>query len=236
MHTHSLMKMSGVQGPSKAHRGQIGMDDLTRAPRTARSGVEGNSRLTGLAAAVLLVLLAAEGATLLSVHRLVTPHIVIGMLLVPPVLVKMGSVGWRFVRYYSGNNAYREKGPPVLLLRLLGPVVVLLTIVVFGSGIAVLFVPDSLRSQLLFVHKASFVLWFGAMTFHVLGHILGTARLAPTDILRRTRRQVKGRRTPLDGGRQLGDRGNSWHCHASRGQSLDRRRWWTPGRLSGYPT
>ena len=192
MHTQSLMKMSGVQGPSKAHRGQIGMDDLTRAPRTARSGVEGNSRLTGLAAAVLLVLLAAEGATLLSVHRLVTPHIVIGMLLVPPVLVKMGSVGWRFVRYYSGNNAYREKGPPVLLLRLLGPVVVLLTIVVFGSGIAVLFVPDSLRSQLLFVHKASFVLWFGAMTFHVLGHILDTARLAPADIARRTRRQVQG--------------------------------------------
>jgi hypothetical protein len=192
MHTQSLMKMTGVQGPSKAHGGQIGMDDLTRAPRTARSGVEGNSRLTGLSAAVLLILLAAEGATLLSVHRLATPHIVIGMLLVPPVLVKMGSIGWRFVRYYSGNNAYREKGPPVLLLRLLGPVVVLLTIVVFGSGIAVLFVPNSLRSQLLFVHKASFVLWFGAMTFHVLGHILDTARLAPADILRRTRRQVKG--------------------------------------------
>jgi len=186
------MKMTGVQGPSKAHRGQIGMDDLTWVPRTARSGVEGNSRLTGLAAAVLLVLLAAEGATLLSVHRLVTPHIVIGMLLVPPVLVKMGSIGWRFVRYYSGNNAYREKGPPTLLLRLLGPVVVLLTIVVFGSGIAVLFVPGSLRSQLLFVHKASFVLWFGAMTFHVLGHILDTARLAPADIARRTRRQVQG--------------------------------------------
>ena len=192
MHTQSLMKMTGVQGPSKAHRGQIGMDDLTWVPRTARSGVEGNSRLTGLAAAVLLVLLAAEGATLLSVHRLVTPHIVIGMLLVPPVLVKMGSIGWRFVRYYSGNNAYREKGPPTLLLRLLGPVVVLLTIVVFGSGIAVLFVPGSLRSQLLFVHKASFVLWFGAMTFHVLGHILDTARLAPADIARRTRRQVQG--------------------------------------------
>ena len=192
MHTQSLMKMTGVQGPSKAHRGQIGMDDLTWVPRTARSGVEGNSRLTGLAAAVLLVLLAAEGATLLSVHRLVTPHIVIGMLLVPPVLVKMGSIGWRFVRYYSGNNAYREKGPPAFLLRLLGPVVVLLTIVVFGSGIAVLFVPGSLRSQLLFVHKASFVLWFGAMTFHVLGHILDTARLAPADIARRTRRQVQG--------------------------------------------
>jgi hypothetical protein len=192
MHTQSLMKMTGVQGPSKAHGGQIGIDDLTRVPRTSHSGVEGNSRLTGLAAAVLLVLLAAEGATLLSVHRLVTPHVVIGMLLVPPVLVKMGSIGWRFVRYYSGNDAYREKGPPVLFLRLLGPAVVLLTIAVFGSGIAVLFVPESLRSQLLFVHKASFVLWFGAMTFHVLGHILDTARLAPADILRRTRRQVQG--------------------------------------------
>jgi hypothetical protein len=31
------------------------------------------------------------------------------------------------------------------------------------------------------VHKASFILWFGAMTVHVLGHILETVRVAPRD-------------------------------------------------------
>jgi hypothetical protein len=42
------------------------------------------------------------------------------------------------------------------------------------------------------LHKASFVLWFGAMAVHVLGHLLDTARLAPKDFYWRTRRQVKG--------------------------------------------
>jgi len=158
----------------------------------ASQGVRGNARLTGQMAAVLLLLLAAEGATLLSVRKLITPHVFIGMLLVPPVVVKIGSTGWRVVRYYRGSSAYRAKGPPPLVLRLLGPVVVLLTGVVIGSGIALLLVPHSLRNQMLFIHKASFVLWFGAMVIHVLGHITDTARLAPADLVRNTRVQVRG--------------------------------------------
>jgi hypothetical protein len=154
------------------------------------AGVESNARLTGSTAAVLLVLLAAEGVTVLRVHALLTPHVFIGMLLVPPVLLKMASTGWRFVRYYRGAPAYRHKGPPPLLLRLLGPVVVVLTVIVFASGIALLVGPRSARDTLLFLHKASFVLWFGAMTIHVLGHVVETARLAPRDWARRTRHDV----------------------------------------------
>jgi len=45
---------------------------------------------------------------------------------------------------------------------------------------------------LLKVHKASFVLWFGATTIHVLGHLGEVFRLAPRDWLRRTRRDVTG--------------------------------------------
>jgi len=45
---------------------------------------------------------------------------------------------------------------------------------------------------LLKVHKASFVLWFGAMTIHVLGHLGEVFRLAPRDWLTRTRRDVSG--------------------------------------------
>ncbi len=160
------------------------------APDT--DGVEGNARLTGLTAAVLLVLLAAEGFTLLSIHRLLTPHVFIGMLLLPPTVLKIGSTGWRIVRYYTGSREYREKGPPPLVLRLLGPVVVVLTTIVLASGVALLLVPHADRGELLFVHKASFVLWFGAMTLHVLGHVLDTAQLAPADLVRRTSRQVRG--------------------------------------------
>lgn len=153
---------------------------------------EGNARLTASTAAVLFALLAAEGVTILQARRLITPHVFIGMLLVPPILLKMGSTFWKFARYYSGSPAYRRKGPPLLALRVLGPFVVVLTLTVVASGIALLLAPFSWRSTLLLVHKASFILWLGAMTLHVLGHLADTARLAPRDWLRRTRRQVDG--------------------------------------------
>lgn len=79
-----------------------------------------------------------------------------------------------------------------MLLRLLGPAVVVLTVVVFASGIALVLAPRSLRGQLLTVHKVSFVLWFAAMTVHVLGHLVETTRVAPADWARRTARDVAG--------------------------------------------
>ena len=75
-------------------------------PAPIRDGVAGNARLTGGAAAALLALLAAEGATVPFIGPLLGPHIFIGMLLIPPVLLKLGSTGYRFARYYSGNPAY----------------------------------------------------------------------------------------------------------------------------------
>ena len=145
-----------------------------------------------MTAALLLALLAAEGLTILRIHSLLTPHVVIGMVLVPVVILKIGSTTWRFARYYLGDPEYRLKGAPPLLLRLLGPFVVVLTAAVLGTGIALLFFPTAGRSQWLFLHKATFVLWFGAMTLHVLGHLVETARLAPKDFYRRTRGQVYG--------------------------------------------
>ena len=151
-----------------------------------------NARLTATNAAVLLALLAVEGVTVLRVRELLTPHVFIGMMLAPPVLLKVASTGWRFARYYRGAPAYRRKGPPPLLLRLLGPILVLLTLVLLASGIGLLLASSSWLPLLLKVHKASFVLWFGAMTIHVLGHITEVFRLAPRDWLRRTRRDVTG--------------------------------------------
>jgi hypothetical protein len=162
------------------------------ATTSKRAGVDGNARLTGSLAAALFILLAAEGVTIVSIHRLLSPHVFVGVLLIPPVLVKIGSTGWRFLRYYTGDPDYRQKGPPVQILRLLGPLVVVLTVVVLGSGVVLLFVHASTRSFFQLVHKASFVAWFGAMTVHVVGHLVETARLAPRDWLRRTRRQVSG--------------------------------------------
>jgi hypothetical protein len=155
-------------------------------------GVKGNARLTGSVAAVLLVLLAVEGVTVLRVGSLLTLHVFVGFVLIPPILLKVASTGYRFVRYYAGSPAYRHKGPPPLALRLLGPMVVVLTLTLFITGVALLFASASLRSLLLTLHQVSFVLWFVVMTVHVLGHIRETAQLAPRDLYRRTRHQVRG--------------------------------------------
>ncbi|HET6966358.1 MAG TPA: hypothetical protein VFH58_16415 [Acidimicrobiales bacterium] len=167
-----------------------------RGTSTARRGgdaaVESNSRLTGAAAAVLLVLFFLEGITILGVRQHLNWHVFIGMLLIPPVLVKIGSTTWRFVRYYRGSPAYVRKGPPPLLLRLLGPALVVLTVVMLASGVVLVLAPHAGGDRMLFVHKASFVLWFGAMAIHVLGHLTETAKLAPLDLARRTRSQIAG--------------------------------------------
>jgi hypothetical protein len=158
--------------------------------------VEGNARLTAAAAAVIFVLLAIEGVTILRIGNLLNVHVFIGIVLIPIVVVKISSTIWRFVRYYAGDPEYRRHGPPVLVLRLLGPVVVVLTVVVFASGVGlVVLLPRSLRQELFFVHRASFILWLVVMTVHVLGHLGETTRLAPRDWLLRTRRQVAGAST-----------------------------------------
>lgn len=155
-------------------------------------GVEGNSRLTAATAAVLFVLFAAEGVTVLQIRSLLTLHVFIGMLMIPPVLLKMATTSYRFVRYYRGAPAYLRKGAPPALLRFLGPFVVATTVAVLASGVALLLAPASARRELLFAHKATFVLWFGAMAVHVLAHLVETARIAPRDWWRATGHRVRG--------------------------------------------
>jgi hypothetical protein len=153
-------------------RRRRGIGDVTGSA----GGVEGNERLTAMTGAVLLALFAAEGITVLSVHKLLTLHFFIGMLVAGPVLLKIGSTGYRFARYYTGAVPYMRKGPPAPLLRLLGPVVVLTSCGVIGSGVALAFAGPG-NGPWLIAHKALFVLWFGAMTIHVLAYAPRLARL-----------------------------------------------------------
>jgi hypothetical protein len=154
--------------------------DMKAAGLHRTGGSEGNRRLTGSTAVVLLILMAAEGATLLAIRPLVSVHVFLGMLLVPPVALKVASTGYRFVRYYTGSREYRLAGAPHPLLRLLGPVVVLSTTALFATGVAAIVLgPD--RGSIIGLHKASFVVWFAAMAAHVLGHIVRAPRLATAD-------------------------------------------------------
>src|SRR6478735_9267895 len=97
--------------------------------RLLPGGGAGNGHLTAVVAALLLLLLAIEGATLLRVGSLLTVHAFVGMLLIPLVgLLALGQT--------SGT--------------------------VVG------------------LHKASFVVWFGATAVHVVIHVFKLPSLLRT--------------------------------------------------------
>ncbi len=183
--------------------------DVTVARRKARTrtaradatgGPAGNERLTAGAAAMLFALLAAEGVTILMLRPLFSAHVFIGMLLIPPVALKLGSTGWRMTRYYTGSRAYREKGAPMLPLRLLAPVVVASTVGVFATGVALLVVGPA-GGIVLGLHKASFVVWLVATGIHVLAYLPRVPALAAGDW--RSRRSQRRSREPAVGGSGL---------------------------------
>jgi hypothetical protein len=180
----------------------IGNSHRDDAVLEGTGGPAGNARLTAWTGLLLLALFLGELVTLLDVRGLLSWHIVIGVLLIPPALLKTASTGWRIVRYYAGNRPYRAAGPPPLLLRVLGPLVVLSTLGVLGSGLALVFVsPDAGRQNLfaatfgislLTIHKAMFVLWAVATGVHTIGRLIPALRLT---VMPAMFRRVPGRLT-----------------------------------------
>lgn len=148
--------------------------------RLTAGGTTGNEQLTAATGIVLLVLLAALGVTILRIRPLLSEHMFLGLLLIPPVALKTASTGYRFARYYTSNPAYRRKGPPATPMRLLAPLVVISTVVVFASGVALLLAGPSSRGSLLLIHKASFVVWIAVTAIHVLAHLSDLPRALQT--------------------------------------------------------
>ena len=152
--------------------------DAPEAPEGSQTapgldGAEGNERLTAMTGAVLLIGLAIECYTILRIGRLLTLHVFLGMLLLGPVVLKAGSVLYRFVRYYTGSAPYRRKGPPALLLRVIGPIILLLTACVFGSGIMLAVTGPGYGPPggWLEVHRISFIAWAFFVVIHVLAYV-----------------------------------------------------------------
>lgn len=161
-----------------------------KATSIGTGGTAGNGRLTAALAAVLLVLLAAEGATVPFIGQLRVEHILIGLLLLGPVAAKLGNTGYRFARYYLGAPAYVRRGAPAPALRVLAPGVVFTTVALFGTGVALLLAGEP-SGQLAFLHKASFIAWLALMVIHVLGHLLEVPGQALADWRRSGPRELR---------------------------------------------
>jgi hypothetical protein len=179
----------------------LGREDRDDAVLAGTGGPAGNAVLTAWTGLVLLVLGVAELLTLIDIRGLISWHVAVGALLVPPALAKTGSTGWRILRYYGGSAAYAEAGPPPLPLRLLGPMVVVSTLALLGTGVVlvVLGEDDSRRALVsvlgfrvdwITLHQAAFAVWATATGLHLLARIVPALRL--TFLADRTRRVPGG--------------------------------------------
>ena len=135
-------------------------------------GVEGNERLTGLVGVLLLAPLALEGVTIVRIGQMIWLHMLVGLILLGPIALKLGSTGYRFAGYYAGRETYVRKGPPPTWLRLLAVPVVLSTIAVMVTGGLLLLDGPLSRDPLLLWHKVSFIVWVAVTAIHVLAHLV----------------------------------------------------------------
>ena len=142
-------------------------------------GVIGNEQLTALVSLVLLVLIIVELVTSAFLRLWLPAHTVVGVGLSGPLLVKMGSTGWRFLRYYTRAPTYVRRGPPPLVLRVLGPMLLVTTLVMVGSGIG-LVVTGPLQAFLL-IHVFSALVWLPLMALHSLAHLRQVPRSIVSD-------------------------------------------------------
>jgi len=143
--------------------------------------VVGNERMTALAGAVLLVLILVELVSAAILRTLLSIHVLAGVLLAGPLVVKLGSTFSRFLRYYTGSPAFVRRGPPHLALRVMAPLLIATTLVVIGSGIGLVVTGPSSAGPLLPLHGFSVLVWLPLIAIHVFAHILRVPRLVADD-------------------------------------------------------
>src|SRR6266446_6920528 len=146
-----------------------------------QSAVVGNERMTALAGVVLLVLILVELVSAAILHTLLSIHVFVGVLLAGPLIVKLGSTFWRFLRYYTGSPAFVRRGPPHLALRMMAPLLIATTLVVIGSGIGLVVTGPRSAGPLLPLHGFSVLVWLPLIALHVFAHIWRVPHLVADD-------------------------------------------------------
>jgi hypothetical protein len=141
-------------------------------PYGAAMGPEKNERVTAAVGLTLLVLACVELLTLLlGLPDFLSWHVFVGFVLLPPIGLKLASTGWRFLRYYTGDPEYRSKGPPQLLMRLLAPLLIAFTVLLFGSGVAIGLVHGHALLLARRIHGPAAFGWTALLGLHVLMYL-----------------------------------------------------------------
>ncbi|MHB8576771.1 MAG: hypothetical protein ACYDCQ_15725 [Dehalococcoidia bacterium] len=145
------------------------------------TGPRANQRLTAITGAVVLPLAAVVLLTGLFFGNVWRIHYFVGYLLLPVVLVKLGSTAYRMVRYYLRSGLYRLVRPPYPIARLTSPVLVLSVIVLFSSGIA-MWLSHSRADPWGFLHTDAAVVFSGIVLLHLGMYLPEALRGAREDV------------------------------------------------------
>lgn len=161
--------------------------------RERRLNPVGNERLTAAVGLLLLVPILVEVATiLLGVHTFMSVHVFVGLALIPPVLLKLGSTTWRFARYYTRSRPYVALGPPQIAMRVLAPLFVAATIVLFGSGVAMGLLHGQALDWARRLHGPASVIWLALLGLHVLVYFTRAVRRTADDAAPEQRSRARG--------------------------------------------
>jgi len=153
----------------------------------------GNERLTAAVGLLVLAPVVVELATIvLGVHTFMSLHVFVGLALIPAVLLKLASTGWRFVRYYTRSRPYLAHGPPQLAMRLLAPLFVVVTIALFGSGVAMGVLHGHALEIARRIHGPASVIWLALLGLHIVVYLRRALRSSAQDALPAKREPVRG--------------------------------------------
>jgi hypothetical protein len=172
--------------------------------RYVEANPAGNARLTAWVGLLLLALLTLQGITLFALNNLISVHLFVGGVLVPLVLLKLTTTGWRMTRYYRQSPRYVEAGSPPLALRLLAPLVIVSSLALLGTGLSLAFIGRSATRP--FMTIAGFGI--SALTLHQIAAIAWIAIAGPHMLARvlpaiRHTTRIGGRHTVTGGGLRL---------------------------------
>lgn len=154
-----LAAAGGATGAIRSHR-----------PVEVAPGVAANERISAVTGALLMMLAAGIGVTILRIGDFLPEHYLVGFLMIGPIGLKLGSTGYRFLRYYTGSTSYRRVGPPQFVLRLSAPFLVAATVALFATGIELWLFGDRFGAWWSQAHAVSFLTWTVLLAVHLLGH------------------------------------------------------------------
>jgi hypothetical protein len=171
------------------------VEESRLANTSERLNPDGNERLTAAVGLVLIVLTVIELATVVfGLGQFMSLHVFVGFVLIPPVVLKLASTGWRFMRYYRRNAAYRLKGAPQLIMRLLAPMLVAATVILFASGVVMGVTHGSSLRLARQLHGPASVVWMILVGVHVLVYLRRALVSGKEDIDPSSRAAVPGAR------------------------------------------